>query len=92
MLRQKRAVCICSTASVNIFYYCRIFHRKPVVMSETDPLFSIRSPVTVGSGKCRSYLGLLYVDDDSMSLEDFDKIFTTFMAERHICASGEYYA
>ena len=54
MLRQKRAVCICSTASVNIFCYCRIFHRKPVLMSETDPLFSIRSPVTVSSGKCRS--------------------------------------
>ena len=37
-------------------------------------------------------LDLLYVDDDSMSLEDFDKIFTTFMAERHICVSAEYYA
>ena len=37
-------------------------------------------------------LDLLYVNNDSMSLGEFDKIFTAFMTERRICAVWKYYA
>ena len=40
----------------------------------------------------RITLDLLYVNNDSMSLGEFDKIFTVFMTERRIYSVGKYYA
>ena len=77
---------------------CKYFLLLPYLPSQT--CFDVRDRSSIFDPITRHrrfremwiMLDLLYVDDDSMSLEDFDKIFTTFMAERHICVSGEYYA
>ena len=63
--------------------HCRIFHRKYILMSETDLfVFNPDRPARKRFREMRINIGILYVDYDWLSLDEIDKIFTRIVAER----------